>query len=97
VFRAWSDGQVEVTGGYWSEIYEGGQYCFRWREYPTCNGGTKWQQVSSPNQGYSAAADLDFNGKVDGADLGMVLANWGDAPRHDIPQSECPLNLVNPR
>jgi hypothetical protein len=21
---------------------------------------------------------------------------WGNAPRHDIPQSTCPLNLINP-
>ena len=29
-------------------------------------------------------------------DLAMLLGNWGDAPRHDIPPSDCPLNLINP-
>jgi len=33
---------------------------------------------------------------VDGADLATMLADWGDAPRYDIPPSDCPLNLINP-
>jgi hypothetical protein len=53
--------------------------------------------VSDPNQGYAAAADLDFNEEVDAGDIAMVLLNYGDAPRQDIPPSDCPLNLINPR
>ena len=30
------------------------------------------------------------------AKLAMLLGNWGDAPRHDIPPSDCPLKLINP-
>jgi hypothetical protein len=55
-----------------------------------------WQVVSSANQGYNASADINFDSKVDGADLGQVLAMWGDAPRQDIVPSTCPLNLINP-
>jgi hypothetical protein len=91
VFRAWSDGRIEVT--------EGSYYCAssvpgRWDR--TCASATPWTLVADPNQGYNAASDVNFDGKVDGTDLGQLLAAWGDAPRHDISPSDCPLNLVNP-
>jgi hypothetical protein len=90
LFRAWSDGTVEAKAI--APPYAGNpNNC----EYSWSQCG--WRIVSAPNQGFSAAADLDFNGKVDGADLGQILASWGDAPRHDIPPSDCPLNLINPR
>lgn len=98
IVRAWSDGRVEATAGSWR--IDQARQCNVWRagapggSAPFCDG--PWQVISAPNQGYSSAADLDFNSKVDGADLGMVLANWGDAPRHDVPPSGCPLNLINP-
>jgi hypothetical protein len=57
---------------------------------------TGWRIVSDANLGYAAFADLDFTEQVDAGDLAMVLLNYGDAPRQDIPPSECPLNLVNP-
>ena len=85
LFRAWSDGRVEAK-----KICTG----------DSCAGGMSpggWIVVSDPNQGYNAAADLDFNGQVDGADLAAVLNDWGNAPRHDISPSSCPLNLINPR
>jgi hypothetical protein len=28
--------------------------------------------------------------------LATMLADWGDAPRYDIPPLDCPLNLINP-
>ena len=52
--------------------------------------------IDTPSPGYSAASDSNFDAKVDGADLAMLLGSWGDAPRHDIPPSDCPLNLINP-
>jgi hypothetical protein len=85
VFRAWSDGKIEFK-----------QY------FPAFNYGCStdlscdWQVFSTPNQGYNAASDINFDEKVDGADLGQVLAMWGNAPRQDIPPSTCPLNLINP-
>jgi hypothetical protein len=55
-----------------------------------------WIVVSDPAQGLTYRSDINFDAKVDGADLGQLLADWGEAPRQDIPPSECPLNLVNP-
>jgi hypothetical protein len=55
-----------------------------------------WYVISDPNSGYNAAADINFDSKVDGADLSQVLNDWGDSPRQDIPPSDCPLNLINP-
>ena len=40
--------------------------------------------------------DIVADYRVDGGDLGTLLANWGDAPRQDIPPSDCPLALINP-
>jgi hypothetical protein len=52
--------------------------------------------IASPTQGFKAASDINADQKVDGADLAMILGNWGDAPRVPIPPSDCPLNLINP-
>ena len=85
VWRAWSDGKIEVRSG---------------TLRPTCQLETypcgNWVVFSNPNDGYSAASDSNFDAKVDGADLAMLLGNWGDAPRDQIPHSDCPLNLINP-
>lgn len=82
--RAWSDGTVEAK-----KICTG----------DSCGAGMSasgWTVVNSPNQGFASSADLNFDEQVDGADLGTLLALWGAAPRHDIPESACPLALVNP-
>ena len=88
VFRAWSNGRIEVTYGH--PVLSNG-VC-SWQNQ-SCN---QWVLVSDSNQGYNAAADINFDSKVDGDDLGQLLAAWGDAPRNDIPPSDCPLNLINP-
>lgn len=86
LFRAWSDGRVEfrdiqVNSSTWPcSIY----------------GSCGWIFASDPAQGLTYRSDINFDEKVDGADLGALLADWGDAPRQDIPPSDCPLNLVNP-
>jgi len=85
IFRAWSDGKIECK-----------QYWMAWQGGCGMDTSCDWQVFSSANQGYSAASDINFDGKVDGNDLGQLLAAWGDAPRHDIPPSDCPLNLVTP-
>ena len=87
VFRAWSNGLIEVRWG-----YVGSQTSTGWSWY----GCPNWTIVNNPTQGLAAASDSDFNGQVDGADLGRLLGNWGDAPRDQIPTSDCPLNLINP-
>ena len=91
--RAWSDGKVEM------KRIAGGASVNGWcitnpPPNDPCSGN--WIVISSPSQGYNASADINFDSKVDGADLGQVLAMWGDAPRQDIPPSTCPLNLINP-
>jgi hypothetical protein len=83
LLRAWSDGKVE------GKVFDFSYPCLL---VAPCG----WQMISEPNSGYNAAADINFDSKVDGADLGQVLAMWGDAPRQDIPPSSCPLNLINP-
>ena len=85
IFRAWSDGKIEVKQYLTGTGYNCGSV------WP-CG----WEVFSAANQGYSAAADINFDSKVDGADLGQLLTAWGDAPRHDITPSDCPLNLINP-
>jgi hypothetical protein len=91
--RAWSDGKVEM------KRIDGRASVNGWCSTnpppnDPCSGN--WIVVSSTSQGYNASADINFDSKVDGADLGQVLAMWGDAPRQDIPPSTCPLNLINP-
>ena len=89
--RSWSNGLVEAKK-------------FKMTSFDTstdCGLGdgicaSPWYVINDPAQGLAAASDSDFNGQVDGADLAMLLGNWGDAPRHDIPPSDCPLNLINP-
>ena len=91
LFRAWSDGTIEVRpiGHYPATAANPCETSF-FVECPT------WAVVSSPTAGYRASADINADEKVDGADLTMILGNWGDAPRVPFPPSECPLNLVNP-
>ncbi len=97
LFRAWSDGRVEATAGEFYVDTTVDPNCLRWRagfaNYPLCE---LWQVVSDPAQGLTYRSDINFDEKVDGADLGQLLADWGDAPRYDIPPSDCPLNLINP-
>jgi hypothetical protein len=88
LFRAWSDGTVEARV---VEHYPSGP-C----EDDIFAQCPQWMVISSPSAGYRAAADINADEKVDGADLTMILGNWGDAPRVPFPPSDCPLNLVNP-
>jgi hypothetical protein len=89
VTRAWSDGTVESLAFNRNFIN-----CSP--DSPTCTPCGSWRVISSPTQGFNAAADSNADEKVDGADLAAVLSNWGDAPRVPFPPSDCPLNLVNP-
>ena len=85
IYRAWSDGRIEgrkiCTGVYCGDAL---------------SASTPWVVVSDPNSGYNATSDINLDAQVDGADLGQLLADWGDAPRQDIAPSDCPLNLINP-
>ena len=91
VLRAWSDGTIEAR--------------FRSVDLSSSFGGCHsgelgncgpWYVISSPTEGMSAAADINFDEQVDGADLAFLLSRWGDAPRNPMPPSDCPLGLLNP-
>ena len=88
ISRAWSDRRIEVKG---IKLYIPNGQC-----YLGSYCSTNWLTASTANSGYSAASDINFDSKVDGADLSQVLNDWGNAPRQDIPPSICPLNLINP-
>ena len=89
LYRGWSDGTLEMKRVFftWNNDDCGGTSV-------ACSG--PWIVVSSPTQGFKAAADINADEKVDSADLGTLLSSWGDAPRVPFPPSDCPLNLVNP-
>ena len=92
LLRAWSNGTIEgrfirfdthAGSGNCDGIY--GSEC------PDTQG---WIVISSPTEGLNAAADINFDEIVDGADMGLLLGNWGKAPRSPIPASDCPLGLM---
>ena len=86
VYRAWSDGTLERRYlGNSSDSVCG---------VTTATCITNWEVVSSPTEGLNAAADINFDEIVDGADMGLLLGNWGKAPRSSIPASDCPLGLI---
>ena len=89
LFRAWSDGTVE--GRFFDQYQSSGSDCDT--QVTAC---MSWSLFSTPAQGLAAASDVNADEKVDGADLSMLLGNWGDAPRAPFPPSDCPLNLINP-
>ena len=90
--RAWSDGRIEArhVNSFGSDLND----C-----NPTTNPNpcvSRWVTVSTPSEGYAYRSDITADQVVNGADLATMLADWGDAPRYDIPPSDCPLNLINP-
>ena len=96
VFRAWSDGRIEAL-----PISRVMNYGSSTNQYDLwCNASgfctANWMVLSDPAQGYSYRSDINFDERVDGADLATLLNDWGDTPRHDIPPSDCPLALINP-
>ena len=89
LYRAWSNGTIEFKR-------------VRHRvDNPTCGNvygdecvGTSWVVISSPNEGLNAAADINHDEIVNAADIGLLVAAWGDAPRNPMPPSDCPLGLI---
>jgi len=89
MYRAWSDGTIEMKRVSWYPNND--QIC---GSMAPCS--SPWIVISSPSQGVKAEADINADEKVDGEDLASVLVHWGDAPRVPFAPSDCPLNLVNP-
>jgi hypothetical protein len=92
--RAWSDGKVEAK--FFNPYFSGGNPASTPCSAFVVQHCSGWFVISDPAQGLTYRSDINFDEKVDGADLGQLLSDWGDAPRQDIPPSDCPLNLVNP-
>jgi hypothetical protein len=83
VLRAWSDGTIEAR-----------QFMYRQFECGPISGCSSWFVISSPNEGLNAAADINHDEIVNAADIGLLVAAWGDAPRNPMPPSDCPLGLI---
>ena len=92
LLRAWSDGTLEA------KIISHQSVGSTSAQFYSCEGSSPcigdWVVVSSPTEGLNAAADINFDEIVDGADMGLLLGNWGKAPRSPIPASSCPLGLM---
>ena len=83
--RLWSDGRMEIRNVYL--IYpNSGVICA-----PDFQCTSEWTEVPPPlsGDGFACRADIDGNRIIDGADLGMVLANWG-------PQTPCQPEATYP-
>ena len=83
--RLWSDGRMEIRNV--NLVYiPSNNYCSP--EF-VCSG--EWVEIPPPpsGNGFACRADLDGNRIIDGADLGMVLANWG-------PQTPCAPEATYP-
>lgn len=91
VFRAWSDGRVEYRH-FFSSTADASGDCNLIQGVSPCG----WRLFSDPSQGLTNRSDINFDAEVDGADLATLLNDWGNAPRQDIPPSDCPLALINP-
>ena len=92
ITRAWSDGKIELK--LVNPQTSASLYCQPLPVNIPCAG--PWFVVSSPSEGLTFNADLNFDQAVDGVDLGELLAKWGPAPRNPVPPSDCPLALINP-
>jgi hypothetical protein len=93
VLRAWSNGRIEGKTG--SLSCNNGSLAW-YGAGPLTDPCNNWAVINDPAQGLTYRSDINFDEKVDGADLGQLLADWGNAPRQDIPPSDCPLALINP-
>ncbi len=84
LLRVWSDGTIEGRAFFLNSS----EFC---SAIARCDG---WFVISSPNEGLNAAADINHDEIVNAADIGLLVAAWGDAPRNPMPPSDCPLGLI---
>jgi hypothetical protein len=80
--RLWSDGRMEIRSVSWRIDAVGGACGYFASPLGAKCYDSGWIEVSPPpgGNGFACRADLDGNRTVDGADLGMILANWGQQP-----------------
>jgi hypothetical protein len=88
LYRQWSDGRLEFRALYFA--LNGGLSCAG-GNIPVLCGSTAWTEVPPPpsGNGFACRADLDGNRIIDGADLGLVISNWG-------PQTPCAPEATYP-
>jgi len=67
MFRAWSDGRIEYRPFFPSAPFSGST-CDLYLGQPV--GGCGWRVFADPAQGLTYRSDINFDEKVDGADLG---------------------------
>jgi hypothetical protein len=90
--RMWSDGRIEFRTVYFSTDSSAQTYCYPYtHDRTTACSSTDWAEIPPPpsGNGFACRADIDGNRIIDGADLGMVLANWG-------PQTPCQPEATYP-
>ena len=92
--RGWSDGTLEAKFTSVDLNSANSSNCEGVHDWSSCLNTRGWVVISSPTEGLNAAADINFDEVVDGADMGLLLGNWGKAPRSPIPASDCPLGLM---
>ena len=90
IYRAWSDALIEGR-----VLQTNGPGSINWGGCGLTNPCVgEWIVISSPNEGLNAAADINHDEIVNAADIGLLVAAWGDAPRNPMPPSDCPLGLI---
>ena len=92
LLRAWSDGVVEARSYDTTRVFAWFAGGCDFVSAPDCV--SPWIVVSHPNEGRAAMSDANADGQVDLQDLNLLLANFGPAPRNDIPPSPCPFGLI---
>ena len=90
--RAWSHGVVQ--GRMLQGDFGVGCGCNGIVPWGSCSEVQGWFIISSPNEGLNAAADINHDEILNAADIGLLVAAWGDAPRNPMPPSDCPLGLI---
>ncbi len=91
ILRAWSDGVIEARSYDAVRVFSRNQGCLS-TSRPDCV--SPWIVVSDPNEGRAAISDANADENVNLQDLNLLLANFGPAPRNDIPESPCPFGLI---
>jgi hypothetical protein len=106
-WRMWSDNAIDVrligersqfacgivgSGGYWvptirtaEEIGSG-----------PCGYSYVWQTLDNGTTGFRPLTDVNMNGDVDGEDLGLLLADWGEK-QEDTPPPPIDCDINPPR
>ncbi len=109
-YRIWSDNaidvrplsQLNIAFQNWPNSCNGQSYNFySWTNYtniPECHGSANdgWRTLDNGTAGFRALTDVNMNGNVDGEDLGLLLADWGEK-QEDTPPPPIDCDINPPR